>query len=1144
VSTLDNLKKEAKRFLKTLRESPNNPVLRQRLRVSYPKAPESPGLRDIQHLLARERGYENWKALRTALAERAANAAAPDAVARFLDFACWDHHTHGMSDFVMYEAAAMRMLAKEPALARAELYTAIVCGEIDEMRRRLDADPSLVNVKGGPRRWEPLLYLCYAHLPLPALRDNAIAMARELLDRGANPNAYYMAGDSIYGTLVGVAGEGEQDAPPHVQREALYALLLERGADPFDMQVLYNTFFHGHVQWWLELTYAYTVAHGRADAWADPEWMMLGMGGYGSGARFILELAINKGNVALAEWALARGASPNATPSAASRTGGARGWFSPRSLYQEAIRQDQTEIAQLLLRHGADPRLTPLDPEDAFLAAAVRLDRETARTLLEQHPEFRESTKTMFFAAERDRADVIALLLDLGVSPEVTYPRNERTMHIAAGADARRVVRLLIERGAEIDPIETNYAAAPIGYASHYNREAMIDLLTPYSRHIWTLAHRGKIDRLREVLRAEPELARQRWSDGLTPLWWLPNDDARAVEVVELLLAHGADPAVKSARGTTAADYARKRGLDRAADILIAAATGISGLTRDEYDGIADDFTAAYDTGDATALQRLNARFQRRFTQEDVRAAVWRRVRRVREAQGDASAFQIDEARDFVARLTGFGGWDELTTAIEAPTAKVPPPFDIDTNERSIRPQRFLVAHEWDALIETMKEQRLTALDANGLMTDAVLARLADLDHVTKLSLGGSREMSDDGLQQLARMPQLEHLDLNEYPGGRLTDRGLEVLRHLPNLRTFLMTWQRGITDAGVANLRFCEQIETVNLLGTHTGDATIAALGGKPKLRRFYTGRLVTDAGLRQLHDIPCFATWQGGELKYSLVGFDTGPTFLLLDGPFTNAGLAALAGLDGLFGLTFFWHISAMTPDGFAAFADLPNLGMLGVGDKLGDDTAMRHIARIPRLRMLQAQGAVATDEGFEALSASRSIEHIWGRDWEHLTGRGFQAMSRMSALRGLAVELKNVDDASLAALPEFPALRELVPMGVRDEGFRHVGACTALEKLTMMYCRDTTDRATEQIGGLSRLASYYAGATQITDRSLELLARLPTLSNIEIYECLQVTDAGLPFLARMPQLRHLSLSGLPKVTRAGTAVFPPNVKVDYWP
>ena len=136
-------------------------------------------------------------------------------------------------------------------------------------------------------------------------------------------------------------------------------------------------------------------------------------------------------------------------------------------------------------------------------------------------------------------------------------------------------------------------------------------------------------------------------------------------------------------------------------------------------------------------------------------------------------------------------------------------------------------------------------MHANGLMTDSVLARIAALDHVTRLNLGGSRELTDDGLLHLARMPQLEHLDLSEYPGGKLTDRGLEVLRHLPNLRTFEMTWQAGISDAGVANLKFCDRLERVNLMGSPTGDGAIEALQGKAALRYFSSGKLVTDAGL-----------------------------------------------------------------------------------------------------------------------------------------------------------------------------------------------------------------------------------------------------------------------------------------------------------
>src|SRR4051794_11662834 len=62
---LDNLKKEAKRWLKALRE--NDAEARDRLVRAYPKAPEKPVLRDVQHALACEYGQESWKALKLAL---------------------------------------------------------------------------------------------------------------------------------------------------------------------------------------------------------------------------------------------------------------------------------------------------------------------------------------------------------------------------------------------------------------------------------------------------------------------------------------------------------------------------------------------------------------------------------------------------------------------------------------------------------------------------------------------------------------------------------------------------------------------------------------------------------------------------------------------------------------------------------------------------------------------------------------------------------------------------------------------------------------------------------------------------------------------------------------------------------------------
>jgi hypothetical protein len=101
------------------------------------------------------------------------------------------------------------------------------------------------------------------------------------------------------------------------------------------------------------------------------------------------------------------------------------------------------------------------------------------------------------------------------------------------------------------------------------------------------------------------------------------------------------------------------------------------------------------------------------------------------------------------------------------------------------------------------------------------------------------------------------------------------------------------------------------------------------------------------------------------------------------------------------------------------------------------MPYIACMPQIRFLGCQDTVAGDDGFVALSQSRSIECIWGRRCHNLQARGFAALARMPALRGLSVSCKNVADEGVAELPGFPALRELMPMDVPDAGYRHIAA-----------------------------------------------------------------------------------------------------------
>ena len=579
-NTLARLKKDAKHWLKALRAGDRE--ARERFARAVPNAPTALTLRDVQHAVARELGFTGWTVLKR---ELAADPPAPDSlearVNRFLEAACPDHHVRGLPDHRRAQHTAMRLLERHPEIARANVHTAVVCGDFAAVKRALAERPELASTKSegpspyramaggsgdlfhdmGPKGWEPLLYLCFTRLPVAAATDNAVAIAHLLLDHGADPNVYFMADASRYTPLVGAIGEGEENRPPHPRRNELVSLLLDRGAGPYDNQVLYNMGFHGDYLWYLLLIHDRSLRLGREADWGDPEWRMLNMGCYGTGARWLLERAIRNNDLALAEWCLAHGANPDSPPAADPR-------FPQLTLYETAVKLGSHEMADLLVRHGATRTDVRIRGIDAFTTACLRLDRDAVRAAVDAHPEYLHAHEPLFAAAKANRADVVAMVLDLGMSPDVENAAKERPLHVAAYNNAVQAAEVLVARGAEIDPVEGNWNNTPLGAATYYHQQAMIDLLGPLSRDVWELTYLGKVDRLREVFAETPERARVTWN-GWTPLMCLPPEDERlALEIVKLFLERGADPTVVNKEGTTAADRAEKLGMFEVASYL------------------------------------------------------------------------------------------------------------------------------------------------------------------------------------------------------------------------------------------------------------------------------------------------------------------------------------------------------------------------------------------------------------------------------------------------------------------------------------------------------------------------------------------------------------------------------------------------
>jgi uncharacterized protein len=555
-SRLETLRKEAKRWLGELRAG--DAAARARFALVHSRDPAFAGLRDVQQALAREHGLASWNELQDALADLTTTSRnLEQQVAEFIEFAClrygmrpgsnqWDRM---YNDHPTRPRHAARLLSRNPAIASVCIHTAVLSGDLAEVQRHLAQQPDCVHQK-GPDGWEPLLHLCFGRLPTNAARDNAVAIARALLAAGANPQVKFGSAPG-FTSLTGAIGEGEGTTfgqPPHPRARDLAALLIDHGADPYDAQALYNTSLGADDVAWLEFLYERSRALNQTPKWLHRtgEWPGTGLLDY------LLGNAVGRNHLHRARWLLAHGA--NATT---------QSYYGKRPLLRDALLSGHLQMAELLIAHGAPHEA--LGGHDAFQAACMRLDRAAAVELSQQHPEFLLHADPMLKAAAQDRADVVALLLELGMSPDVENHSKTRALHAAASSNALRAAMLLIEHGVTIDPIDGMYHSTPLGWAHYFEKAEVRDLLASQSRDVLGLVAMGNLERLREVLSdGEPRPTLRE-----LPLFHLPGDDDDiAAEIASALLDHGADPTVRDKDGVTAIEYNARRGLEQTAEIL------------------------------------------------------------------------------------------------------------------------------------------------------------------------------------------------------------------------------------------------------------------------------------------------------------------------------------------------------------------------------------------------------------------------------------------------------------------------------------------------------------------------------------------------------------------------------------------------
>jgi len=543
---LDTLKKDAKRWLKALRAGDTG--ARDRLASGWPNAPAEPSLRDVQHALALEYGCESWIALKAALGDfeldRKTHAERVEHVL-----------THGWDGDL---SAARRVLARYPQIAKDSLFTAAACGDLGEVERRLAAEPHAARMTGGPRAWTALAYATYSRLDAV----DAVAIAQRLLDAGADPNFVFDDGwGSRFTVLTGAVRLGEGARPSHVQATELVELLIAAGADPFDVQTLYNVSIVGEELtpplYWYDLLWRHCDAKGQREKWRSAGEVSLGHGFGLSTLDYLLGNAVGQNELARAQWLLDRGANPDTAHA-----------YTKQPVHAVAQLSGFLEMQQLLEQRGA--RSVALAGIEAFIAACLRHDRSAVSNLRAEHPEFVRHFLPLHAATGKGDAEAIGLLLAQGADAHALDGDGISALHRAVQAGSLAAVDRLLAAGADPNLRDRKWRGTALSWAVVLGRPTLFERLIPLSRDVRALARLQAFDRLKAVLDAEPALAVHRLDqdETPTPLYCLPDDEDAAAEAARILIAYGADPTVRDAKGRTPVDVARARGLDDAAELM------------------------------------------------------------------------------------------------------------------------------------------------------------------------------------------------------------------------------------------------------------------------------------------------------------------------------------------------------------------------------------------------------------------------------------------------------------------------------------------------------------------------------------------------------------------------------------------------
>ncbi|MBN1972192.1 MAG: leucine-rich repeat protein [Sedimentisphaerales bacterium] len=366
--------------------------------------------------------------------------------------------------------------------------------------------------------------------------------------------------------------------------------------------------------------------------------------------------------------------------------------------------------------------------------------------------------------------------------------------------------------------------------------------------------------------------------------------------------------------------------------------------------------------------------------------------------------------------------------------------------------------------------------------------------YLTKLKLlkklnftKGKCFISNDGLEQIAQIPNLEELNLETR--GDPTDEGLAHLVKLRSLKRLKLT-NLHLTDKGFSTLSKIKTLEHLELPGpdsiTDTGESSFSSMSNLRSLvinKSRGAGDNYTDKSLESLSKCKFIE-----ELTISSPDI-------------TDAGLAHLAKLTNLKNLNL-TYCDNITNKGLANLAALKSLRVLYIYGGQITVSGINHLNSLTNLTRLDIYG-YEPDGATLDLSGLTSLEKFRTHHQSKLGKYTDEDLKSFSGLKNLK-------------------WLHIYPHDFTDKGMSYLAGLTNIDML-IIGGKKISDEGLKYLANMKKLSLLNIDSSSISDKGLRYLEGLETLSTIEISSDNDFNDAALRSLMnKLPNLRTLKING----------------------